>query len=184
MAKKTWAHCVRDARLIYINRDRFAYLWGANGEKPRNREEAEKLVNRCWSMNPSHYEEYVINRGHTKDELIDHIIGKSCFDCSSFVCAVTQCEGDIFNFRVVKDYNSTMLRAAFVYPTTLTDGPWGSCLWSNGHVAMDSGNGLAIDFAAEFVDVREYRFVDPDPLYQFKDSGQLPWVDYSEPCYK
>ena len=46
MAKKTWAHSVRDARLIYINRDRFAYLWGANGEKPRNREEAEKLLSR------------------------------------------------------------------------------------------------------------------------------------------
>ena len=178
MAKKHWYHVVRDSRLVYKHRERFAYVWGANGECPKNYEEAKALVERCWRMNPEHFQQFVIEAGHTKEELIEHIIGKICFDCSGFVCAVTQYEGSIYDMRVLRDYNSTSLRSAFLYPTTPNDGLWGGILWKNGHVAVDGGNGFAYDFGAEFVDVREYRFVDADTPTVFTTSGQLPWVDY------
>lgn len=176
---KTWAHCVRDARLIYLHRDKFAYLYGANGEKPTTYAEAKALVDSLWAAYPSHFQQYVISAGKTKNQLIYHIIGKICYDCSSFVCAVTQSEGSIYNLKVQKDYNSTMLKQAFSKQTSLAEGYWGSVLWKQGHVGMDVGNGLAIDFAAEFVDCREYRFIDADSPTKFACSGQVPWVDYS-----
>ena len=176
---KTWAHCVRDARLIYINRDRFAYLFGANGECPKTFAEAQALVNELWSMYPDHFQKYVIDKGHTKTELIWHIVGKICLDCSAFICYVTQCEAsDIYHLKVVTDMNSATLHNSCTIHTSLQAGLWGSLLWKNGHVALDVGNGLAIDFAAEFVDCREYRFIDPDTSTWFADSSPMPWVDY------
>lgn len=179
MGKKKWQHCVRDARLVYLNRDGFAYLFGANGQKPRDYAEAEALVNVMWKYYPTHFESAVIRLGHTKEELIRHIIGKKCFDCSAFVCAVTQYEGDISTMQVINDYSSSMLKNVFTKETTLPEGNWGSVLWRNGHVAFDVGNGLCIDFANEFVDVREYRFNIEEPLCKFTLSGELPWVDYT-----
>lgn len=178
MAKK-WQHCVRDARLIYINKDKFAYLYGANGEKPKDAAEALELVNKLWKYYPTHFEDAVIKKGHTKEELIYHIIGKKCFDCSAFVCAVTQYEGDIMTMQVLRDYSSYGLRNIMTDITDIPSGSWGSVLWRPGHVALDTGNGLAMDFANEFVDIREYRSVDPDPLCKFELSGRLPWVDYT-----
>lgn len=176
---KTWAHAVRDARLIYLNRDKFAYLYGANGEKPNTLAEAKRLVDSLWAAYPSHFQQYVINTGHTRNQLIYHIIGKICYDCSSFVCAVTQSEGSIYSLKVLKDYNSTMLKNSFTKTTSLADGVWGSVLWKQGHVGLDVGNGLCIDFAAEFVDCREYRFIDANSPTKFTASGQVPWVDYT-----
>ena len=176
MANKTWAHCVRDARLIFLNRDKFAYLLYANGEHPKTYAEAKKLVDQFWSYDPYHFENSVIKTGHTREDLINHIIGKICYDCSGFVCAVTQSEGDIFDLKVVKDYNSTMMNnGVFQNVTTPADGVWGGVLWKTGHVALDVGNGLAIDFGNEFLDCREYRLSEGN----FKKSGQLPWVDYT-----
>lgn len=176
---KKWYHVVRDARLIYLNRDRFAYLYGANGECPKTRAAAKKLVDGLWATYPTHFEAYVTQKGKTRDQLIDHIVGKICYDCSSFVCAVTQSEGDIYALKIKTDYNSTTLHSLATDRTTPAKGLWGGMLWKQGHVAIDVGNGLAIDFGAEFADVREYRMSDPAST-QFVDSGRLPWVDYRD----
>lgn len=178
MAYKTWYHAVRDARLVYLNRDKFAYLYGGNGERPKDYAEAKALVDKMWQYYPTHFEGSVIAKGYTKEDLINHIIGKKCFDCSGFVCAVTQYNGDIMSMSVLKDMNSTSLHGVMSNETTPLSGLWGNCLWKPGHVALDVGNGLAIDFGNEFLDCREYRFVD-DPAYGFSASGQLPWVDYT-----
>lgn len=179
MGKKKWQHCVRDARLVYLNKEKFAYLFGANGQKPKDYAEAKELVDIMWKYYPTHFENSVIKTGHTKEELINHIIGKKCFDCSAFVCAVTQYEGDIMTMQVLNDYSSSMLKNVFTKETTLMDGNWGAVLWKNGHVALDVGNGLCMDFANEFVDVREYRFTVEKPICNFAVSGELPWVDYT-----
>lgn len=173
---KPWYEVVKQARYIYINRDKFAYLYGANGERPNTREEAEMLVSTLWNMYPTHFNKSVIGAGHTKEELINHIIGKKCFDCSAFICAVTEDEEHNFTDIVVqRDYNSTSLRNLFNKTTPLSQGVAGSVLWKNGHVALDTGNGIAIDFANEFIDVRAYHLTDMN----FTVSGQLPWVDYT-----
>lgn len=176
---KTWAHCVRDARLIYINRDRFAYLYGSNGEQPTTYQQAQALVNELWNLYPDHFKATVTDKGHTKTELIWHIVGKICYDCSSFVCAVTQSEGSIYALKVKNDMNSKMLHDACKIHTSLQQGKWGSLLYRPGHCAIDAGNGLQISFDNEFLDCREYRFVDPNPISRFDDSSELPWVDYT-----
>ena len=176
---KTWYHVVRDARLIYLNRDRFAYLYGANGECPKTYGEAKKLVDGLWSAYPSHFDQYVTKKGYTRNQLIYHVIGRICYDCSAFVCAVTQSEGDIYDLRVVTDYSSSTLHNLGKNRTTVANGLWGNMLWKQGHVAIDVGNGLAIDFGAEFADVREYRLSDPGSTV-FTDSSSLPWVDYTD----
>lgn len=174
---KKWYHVVRDARLIYLHRDDFAYLYGSNGERPKNRAEAEKLVNGLWSAYPEHFETWVIGQGYTKEDLIRHVTGRICFDCSAFVCAVTQSEGSIYDLTVKNDMSSYGLHNVATNKTTVADGLWGNLLWKQGHVAIDVGNGLAIDFGAEFADCREYRLIDPGST-KFTDSGRLPWVDY------
>ena len=175
---KKWYHVVRDARLIYLNRDRFAYLYGANGERPSTYGAAKALVDALWSAYPDHFEQWVIGQGKTRNQLIYHIIGKICYDCSSFVCAVTQSEADIYDLKVKTDYSSTSLHKLATDKTTPAAGLWGNVLWKQGHVAIDVGNGLAIDFGAEFADCREYRLSDPEST-KFTDSGSLPWVDYT-----
>lgn len=176
---KKWQHVVRDARLVYLNKEKFAYLYGANGERPRDYTEAFDLVKKMWALYPEHFENSVIKKGWTKEDLAWHILGKKCFDCSAFVCAVSQYEGDIMTMQVLRDYSSYGLHDVMTDITTVKNGPWGSVLWRPGHVAIDTGNGLAMDFANEFVDIREYRTVDKDPVCTFEKSGRLPWVDYT-----
>lgn len=173
---KPWYEVVKQARYIYINRDKFAYLYGANGEVPKTREEAERLINTLWTLYPTHFAKSVSAKGYTKEQLIAHIIGKRCYDCSAFICAVTQDENHSFyNLVVQKDYNSAGLKNMFSKTTSLAEGVAGSILWKNGHVALDTGLGIAIDFANEFVDVRAYHLTEMGFLL----SGQLPWVDYT-----
>lgn len=170
---KAWSRVCKDALLVYAHRDRYAYLYGANGERPANVTEATQLVNRLWNAYPSHFQQTVINAGHTKKELIYHIVGRQCFDCSSFVCAVTQ--SDYPNLRVTRDYNSTGLISQCAVQTTVTKGYAGSVLWKSGHVAIDCGYGVCVDFGNEWLDCRQYA----SPEGNFTKSGQLPWVDYT-----
>lgn len=173
MSKKAYGMACRNALQVYADRDHFAYLYGANGERPQNYAEAKALVDRLWSAYPSHFQSAVIGAGHTKDELIGHIIGRQCFDCSSFICAITQSQYP--NLRVTSDYNSTGLINSCKVITTPAAGTAGSVLWRSGHVAYDVQFGMCVDFGNEFLDCRLYRIPDG----RFVKSGQLPWVDYT-----
>lgn len=173
MAKKVWSRVCKDALQTYAHRDDYRYLYGANGERPMTVSEATTLVNNLWSAYPSHFQKTVIDAGHTKRELIYRIAGKQCFDCSSYVCAVTQ--SSYPDFRVVDDHNSTGLIGLCKEVTTPTKGVAGSVLWRQGHVSVDVGYGMCVDFGNEWLDCRLYQIPDG----RFVKSGQLPWVDYT-----
>lgn len=179
MNMKPWYHVMRDARLVEDNKEMFAYLWGSNGEHIGNYVHAKDMVEKCYNMNPQHFEDYVIKAGHTMEELAYHIVGKQVFDCSSFACAVTQSKNKWNDLVVIADFNSYGLKDNFVKETSPGDGVWASILWKKGHVGVDVANGFAIDFACEFVDVRQYRHVDYNSVTKFIVAGQLPWVDYT-----
>ena len=170
---KKYSMACRNALQVYADRNSFAYLYGANGEKPANYTESKALVDRLWGMYPMHFQPAVVGTGHTREELIRHIVGKQCFDCSSFLCAITQSQYP--DLRVTRDYNSSGLINQCKVVTTPAAGTAGSVLWKIGHVAVDVQFGMCVDFGNEFLDCRLYRI----PEGRFSKSGQLPWVDYS-----
>lgn len=177
---KTWYHFVRDVRNVYINKDKFAYLYGANGEILENYDQAYRMCQTLWELYPSHFEKYVTQQGYSFENLVDHVKGKKVYDCSSLVLACSQCEGNIMDFYVQRDYSSAGIRDLLTDITTVSDGLWGNVLWKPGHVGIDVGNGLIVDCACEFVDIREFFWYDEDGMKTaFTDSGRLPWIDYS-----
>ena len=177
---KTWAHFVRDLRLMYIHNNDFDYLYNTNGEILETYDDAYKCVKTNWELYPSHFEKYVTHQGYSFEDLVERVKGKKVFDCSSLVLAFSQCEGNIYDFYVKRDYSSSGIRDLLTDITDIPSGLWGSVLWKPGHVGIDVGNGLIIDDACEFVGIREFRFDAEDGRKTaFQDSGRLPWIDYS-----
>ena len=169
---KKWNICCQNALMIYANREKYAYLYGANGEVG-----SDALVDKLWNLYNGHFAMSVIAKGYTKQQLKDHVRGKICLDCSSFGCLVTQNDTtDITKLGVTNDYNSTMLHDMCKVRRTPKEGTAGSILWKQGHVALDVGYGLCVDFGNEFLDCRLYQLADG----KFTDSGELPYVDYTD----
>lgn len=164
---KIWNHICRDALKTYADRDKYAYLYGANGQTG-----TDALVDQLWAQYPDHFAQWVTGKGYTKQQLKDHVRGKVCLDCSAFICYITQTEPPL---KVVTDYNSTGLRGKFAVTRTPVAGTAGSCLWKQGHVALDVGYGMCVDFGAEFLDCRLYPLTDGG----FAESGELSFVDYT-----
>ena len=167
---KRWNIMNQHALRIYANRNHYAYLYGANGEVG-----SDALVDRLWAAYPSHFKSSVTDKGYTKQQLKDHVRGKICLDCSAFICYVSQVD-DFGKLRVVNDYNSTGLRNCFAVKRTPVGGTAGSVLWKQGHVALDIGYGMCIDFGNEFLDCRLYPLTDGN----FAESGELKYVDYTD----
>lgn len=169
---KRWNICCQNALMIYANRERYAYLYGANGEIG-----SDELVDRLWDMYSDHFYRSVTLNGYTKKQLKNHVRGKICLDCSSFICLVTQNDTtDITKLGVTTDYNSDGLRKLFVVKRMPKDGTAGSVLWKPGHVALDVGYGICIDFGNEFLDCRMYQLDGKG----FVESGELSYVDYTD----
>ena len=158
---KQWNHMRRDALIMYASKDKYAYLYGANGETG-----SADLVNRLWAQYPDHFKQYVTDKGYTKQQLINHVSGKLCFDCSAFICYISNAPYDM---------NSTSLKDNFAVSRSPVSGTSGSVLWKSGHVALDIGSGMCIDFACEFVDMRLYQLSQGD----FRISGELNFIDYT-----
>lgn len=169
-----WDYVRTLAVRLYNNREEFAYLYGGNGEYIRTRDEAAAIVGRMWSAYPSHFKASVINTGHTRDELIDHIVGKRVVDCSALVCYVSQSK-NWGKLAVKYDLNSSGLITVSTDITTPKKGVCGGVLWRSGHVAVDVGGDTLVEAANEFIDIRMRSIAGAG----FTKSGRLPWVDYT-----
>lgn len=166
-----WDFVRTNAVRLYSNRDGFAYLYGGNGEYIRTKDEAKAIVEKMWAAYPSHFQAAVIKTGHTKDELIEHIVGKRVMDCSALVCYVSQ-GTDWGKLSVKYDLNSSGLISVCHDITTPKLGVCGGLLWKQGHVGIDVGGGVFVEAANEFVDIRLRN------ITGFTKSGRLPWVNY------
>ena len=166
---KRWNYMIKHALRMFMEKEKFAYLYGANGEVGN-----DALVDAMWDAYPYHFQEFVADKGYTKEQLKDHVRGKICLDCSSFICYISQNE-NYEELRVVRDYNSAMLKDAFAVTRSPAAGTAGSVLYKPGHVALDIGYGVLVEFAAEFVDMRMRELEGAG----FQVSGELPFVDYT-----
>ena len=147
---------IRKALMMFSSKDKYRYLYGSDGQIA-----TDELVDKLWNLYPQHYDAL----GCTRQELKDHVRGKTCFDCSAFINYVTSAD---------KDYYSGSLWAACKKRTTPRDGVAGSLLYKPGHVGLDIGYGLCLEFVSEFKDFQLNYIVGRG----FSGSGELPWVDY------
>lgn len=169
-----WDYVRTNAVRAMANREAFAYLYGGNGEYLATRGAAENLARKMMASYPAHYQTYVVETGHTFQELVDHITHKRVADCSGAVCYLTQGR-EWGALTVRRDLSSSGLISVAEQITTPAKGVCGSVLWRPGHVAIDVGGGAFVEFAAEFADVRLRPIKDGN----FTKSGRLPWVDYT-----
>lgn len=139
----------------------YAYLYGGDG-----RVADEKYVRALVKQyGKAHYTALFKRTGKTLDDLIKHVVGKEVYDCS---------QGIVYWTQAPQDMNSAALIDSCSLQVPPVNGLAGSVLWKPGHVALDVGAGMCVDFCEEFVDLRMYRL----RLGLFEKSGQLPWVDY------
>lgn len=148
---------IRKALQMFSDKDKYAYMYGSDGEVM-----TDARVDYLWNRYSAHYEAL----GCTRQQLKDHVRGKKCFDCSSFINYVTSAG---------KDYYSATLWECCRVRTTPRDGVAGSLLYKPGHVALDVGYGLCLEFVNEFKDFQLNLILGRG----FTGSGELPWVIYS-----
>lgn len=148
---------LRKALIMFSDRDKYCYMYGANGEVM-----TDARVDQLWNTYPQHYNKI----GCTREALKDHVRGKRCFDCSSFINYVTGAD---------KDYYSATLWANCSKKTTPREGVAGSLLYKPGHVGLDIGYGLCLEFVNEFKDFQLNYITGRG----FTGSGELKWVEYA-----
>lgn len=147
---------VRKALVMFSEKDKYRYMYGSDGEIM-----TDERVDQLWNRYPEHYNKI----GCTRDALKAHVRGKRCYDCSSFINYVTEAD---------KDYYSATLWSHCSKKTTPRDGVAGSLLYKPGHVALDIGYGLCLEFVNEFKDFQLNYITGRG----FSGSGELDWVSY------
>lgn len=148
---------IRKALIMYSDRDKYRYMFGADGEIM-----TDERVDYLWDRYSYHYDAL----GCTRQALKEYVRGKRCFDCSSFINYVTGAD---------KDYYSATLWAHCSHKTTPRAGVAGSLLYKPGHVALDIGYGLCLEFVNEFKDFQLNYITGRG----FDGSGQLEWLEYA-----
>lgn len=148
---------IRKALMMFNDRDQYRYVYGANGEVMTDRR-----LDELWDRYSYHFDAL----GCTRQALKDHVRGKKCFDCSSFINYVTEAD---------KDYYSASLWASCEKRTTPRAGVAGSLLYKPGHVGLDIGYGLCLEFVGEFKDMQMNYITGRG----FDGSGELSWVSYA-----
>lgn len=147
---------IRKALMMFNDREKYRYMFGANGEVM-----TDARVDQLWDTYSYHYNTI----GCTRQALKDYVRGKKCFDCSSFINYVTEAD---------KDYYSGSLWASCKTRTTPRAGVAGSLLYKPGHVGLDIGYGLCLEFVNEFKDFQMNYITGRG----FEGSGELPWIEY------
>lgn len=156
---RRWQDVIRTGLDFYRGGD-VRYLYGSNGETG-----SDALVDKLWKEYPEHFKKFVLDNGHTKQELKDHVRGHICFDCSSFV---SRCAGLTWHMT------SGVLRQHFAVTRDIKSGTWGSCVWKEGHVGIDFF-GYVLECRIEFEDLQMNYLSARD----FTHSGELDMVDYT-----
>lgn len=155
---KTWHAVIGDALNMLVHSDRYAYFYGAKGQKL-----TPETMEALWNAEPEYFKRYTQKQ---KDAIFKYSNGKIGFDCSGFIAHLTGCNtwsGAIWDRCRDK--------------TTPKNGPAASILWKPGHVALDIGYGYGVEMGVEKSSVVLFRIADHDP--KFEGSGRLKaFIDY------
>lgn len=126
----TFDTSIKKAWDIYINRDKYCYLYGAKGVTV-----TRSSFNQLLAQYPDRYKNYT-------DAQIENIFkyseGKTAYDCSGFITALT---GD-YNYSAKQWANCKENKS-------LAEGVAASILYKPGHIGFDMGYGIYMHFPSE-----------------------------------
>ena len=119
---KLWAEVVKEALQMLVNKDRYAYFYGAKGEKL-----TVDVMEALWNSSPDYFKKFTKEQ---KDAFFSYSLGKVGYDCSGFIGKITGC-----------NTYSGAIWSRCDYKTTPALCVGGSILWKPGHVGLDIGIG-------------------------------------------
>lgn len=148
---------LRKAFRMYVDRNRYAYFYGAKGEKL-----TVAVMDSLIKAYPNYYGRFSTQ---ALEEIKRYSKDKIGYDCSGWVTAITGISG-----------NSAMQYAATVDKTTVEKGKAGYMLYKTGHCGVDIGYGYTMHIGSAGATIEIAKIQD----IGFTDSGAFPGYDYSE----
>ena len=148
---------LRRALKMYVERDRYAYFYGAKGERL-----TEQTMNALIEAYPNYWNRFSIQAIEEIKRFSKNRIG---YDCSGFITAVTGLAG-----------NSATQYSKTVNKSSVTDSKAGALLYKPGHIGLDLGYGYTIHIgsAGATFEIAKIQTVG------FTKAGECPGYDYSE----
>lgn len=152
-----WDEVIKSAMYMYVHRDKYAYLYGTDGETG-----SDALVDRQVATYPAHFAGMDINA------IKANVRGKTCYDCSGWIHTLFGAP-DMSSSGVIADCSFTT--------SDLVAGVAGSVLWKSGHVGLDIGYGYCLDIPTELQTIRLQKISE----YDWIKSGRWEkYCDYTE----
>lgn len=157
---KTWSEVVKQALQMHVNKDKYAYFYGAKGCKL-----TLETMQALWESSPSYFKRYTEKQ---KEEIFRYSLGKIGYDCSGFIGKITGC-----------NTYSGAIWSRCDYKTTPALCVGGSILWKPGHVGLDIGiGGFFIHMAVEGSSVEMGRI--SNGQVKWESAGRLTgYIDYT-----
>ena len=153
--QKSWFQVIKDAIQMYVDRDKYAYFYGAKGIVL-----TDQVMNALWNAEPAYFRRYTAEQ---KRQIFNNSRGKIGYDCSGFVCKVTGETGystEIYSKRTVETSLAEGVAGQFLYTT------WGG---AGRHIALDAGMGFVLDMGYESTDENVRLHRDSVHLYKITD---------------
>ena len=155
----TYEDVIKRAMQMYVHRDWYAYLFGADGQTC-----TDELVDLKVRQNPKHFARY---SAADIEDIKRYCRGKVVFDCSGFIHSIYD----------APDMNAAKIISICQNVTTdLASGVEASVLYKKGHIGQDVGHGTFIDCACE-LDTFRLKVIRE---YDWEKSGMLTkYCDYT-----
>lgn len=152
----TYEDVIKRAEQMYVHREWYAYLYGADGQVC-----TDALVDLKVRQHPAHF------KGKDIQAIKDYSRGKVVFDCSGFIHSIYDAP-DMNSARIISLCDNVT--------TDLASGVEASVLYKKGHIGQDVGHGCFIDIAAE-LDTFRLKVIRE---YDWQKSGMLTkYCDYT-----
>ena len=158
---KTWDEVIKEGLFMHIHMDRYAYFYGAKGQRLTDAE-----MNYLWNAEPDYFNKRYPTP-EDKKRVFDFSRGKIGYDCSGFIGAITGC----------KTWSGSIWARCTEKSKNLFSGPAASILYNPGHVAIDIGYGYFLEMAVECSSCEMGRI--SENLHRFESTGKLiGYIDY------
>lgn len=152
---KTWDRIIVKAYEMYVDRDKYAYFYGAKGCMLTDAT-MDYLI-RSYSKHFAQYTDIQLRQIKAFSQ------GKIGYDCSGFIQAVTGIGGNsAMQFGTCENVSDN-----------LAAGPAGSLLWKPGHIGLDCGFGVFLHMPRE----GESIILGKIHLYNWEKTGQSTLIN-------